>query len=365
MTIITTDGRALADAATLARKLTTRHDVRAELTVVDGRAELVATDGSTGIVEVIGTGSAIDGVRVAIGVDLDALRGLRRAGEVTIREGRDGFVMTAGGVTSTLPEAGELPTWPRFAAEADAVAVDVRGDDAVEVAATLRSVARAAARDAGDRAILTTVAIAPGEAAATDTYRLNVAAIPTTPAAGEARTVGLVPATWFAAIPTRGVTRLTVVATDTTGHELGTAELTFRTRTRGRERDVVITGSTGFGPFPNYRSLFPETPSGTVVTIPDGLVDVLGRMARPTTVTIGADALVLTDPAGTSATIGTAIAPALDGPATVDLDPAYLDQLVEHVGPGGTIRVRDGLRALVAEGDHGRTTLLMPMRGAS
>jgi len=361
MTSITTDGRALADAASLARKLTIRHAVRAELTVVDGRAELVATDGATGIVEVVGTGSAPDGVRVALAADLDALRKLRRAGDVTIREGRDGFTMTADGVTSPVAEAGELPAWPRFAAEADAVAVDVRGDDAVEVAATLRSVARAAASDADARAILTYVALREGEAAATDTYRMNVAEVP---AVGDPHAVGLVPASWLAAIPSRGVTRLGVVASEAKGDQLGTAEVTFTTSTRNRTRDVTIVGPTTYGPFPNYRSLMPAEASGTVVTIPDGLGDVLGRMARPVTVGLGADELVLTDPHGVTASVGTAIAPALDGPDAVDLDPAYLDQLVEHVGPGATVRVRDGLRALVAEAD-GRTTLLMPMRGAS
>lgn len=360
MTSITTDGRALADAATLIRKLTDRTRVRAHLTVVDGRAELVATDGVTGIVEVVGTGSAPDSVRVAIAVDLDAIRKLRKSGDVTIVDHGHGATMTSGGVTSTLSDGRELPTWPSLAEDRPAIVVDVRGDEAVETAAALRSVARAAARHEGVRDVLRHVAITPGEAAATDSYRLNVATIPTIPGPGEERITGLVPASWIAAVPSRGVARLTIAAEDGGGVG-GRAELHVHTVTRGRTRTITITGRTNGGPFPNYASLIPTEDDGTAITIPDGLGDVLGRMAAPTTVTIGADALVLTDGTGTSATIGTAIAPAITGPDAVDVNPAYLDQLAEHVGPGATLRVRDGLRAMVAEAD-GRTSLLMPMR---
>jgi hypothetical protein len=38
--------------------------------------------------------------------------------------------------------------------------------------------------------------------------------------------------------------------------------------------------------------------------------------------------------------------------------------LVEHVGEGAGLYLRDGLRAMVADSD-GRTALLMPMRGAA
>jgi hypothetical protein len=359
MTTITTDGRALADAATLARKLTGSARM-ARLTITDGRAEVETSDGSTGIVDVVGHGSAPDGVTVAIAADLDGWRKLRTVGEVTIRETADGHTMTYGAVTVPVGEAGELPTWPRFRVEQDAVGVDVRGGEAAEVAATLRSVAGAAGDQYG-RAILGHVALRGREAVATDTYRMSIAEVPTDQTGGSS-TTGLIPASWLMAIPRRGVDRLTIVATDGAARDVGTAELTYRVTSRDRVRAVTIVGLTDSGPFPNYASLIPDRDeTGTTVTIPVGLGDVLGRMARPVSVAIGVDTLTVTDPAGVTATIGTAVVSGLQGPGEVTLDPAYLADLVDHVGEGATLYVRDGLRAMFAEGD-GRTSLLMPMR---
>jgi len=361
MTSITTDGRALADAATLARKLTSNLRT-AELTITDGRAEVVTTDGETGIVEVVGHGSAIDGVRVSIAADLDGWRKLRTAGDVTIRETAEGYLMTAGGVTSTLTDAGELRTWPRFAVEQDAVGLDVR-EDAAEVAATLRSVAGAAAHDDYARDVLRHVALRGREAAATDTYRLAIAEVPTDQPAG-GHTVGLVPAAWLLAIPRRGVDRLTIVATDGGGREPGTAEVTYRVTTRGRTRRVTIVGRTSPGPFPKYGTLIPEQDdTGTTVVIPTGIGDVLGRMSSPVTMTLGDGTLTLVDPSGMTASMGTAIVGGPHGPGEVIANAAYLADLVEHVGEGAAMYLRDGLRAMLAERD-GRTALLMPMRAS-
>jgi hypothetical protein len=362
MTTIHTDGRALADAATLARKLTSNLRT-AELTVVDGRAEVVTTDGETGIVEVVGHGSTVDGVRVSIAADLDGWRKLRTVGDVTIRETADAYVMTAGGVTSTLTEARELRTWPAFAAGQDAVTIDVR-EDAADVVEALRSVAVAAAHDDYARDVLRHVALRGREAAATDTYRLAMADVPTDQTAGS-RTTGLVPAAWLLAIPRKGVDRLTVVATDGDGREPGTAEVTYRVTTRGRTRRVTIVGWTSFGPFPNYGALLPErTDEGTTVTIPVGIGDVLGRMTSPVTMTVGETSVTLVDPSGTTASLGTAVVPGTFGPLDVSANADYLVDLVEHVGEGATMYLRDGLRAMVAE-RGGRTALLMPMRVGS
>ena len=360
MTTIHTDGRALADAATLARKLTTAHRM-ARLTMTDGRAEVETSDGHIGIVEAVGTGSAPDGVTVAIAADLDGWRKLRTVGDVTIRETADGHVMTYGATSVPLADARELPTWPRFTVEQDALGVDVRGDEAAEVAETLRSVAGAADLTSYGREVLRYVALRGREAVATDTYRMAIAEVPTDQTGGSS-TTGLIPAAWLLAIPRRGVDRLTVVATDGRGVDAGSAELTYRVTSRDRTRNVLIVGRTNSGPFPNYAALIPDRDdAGTTVTIPVGLGDVLGRMAAPVTVAIGGDTLTLTDPAGVTATLGTAIVPGLQGPGTVIVNPAYLAELVDHVGEGASIYVRDGLRALVADSD-GRTSLLMPMR---
>jgi hypothetical protein len=360
MTTITTDGLALADAATLARKLTGSARM-ARLTITDGRAEVETSDGSTGIVDVVGHGSAPDGVTVAIAADLDGWRKLRTVGDVTIRETAEGYQMTYGAVTVPVGEAGELPTWPRFRVEQDAVGVDVRGDEAAEVAASLRSVAGAADLTSYGREVLRHVALRGREAAATDTYRMAIAEVPTDQTGG-ASTTGLVPASWLLAIPRRGVDRLTIVATDGATRDVGTAELTYRVTSRDRVRHVTVVGLTVTGPYPNYASLIPDRDeTGTTVTIPVGLGDVLGRMARPVSVAIGVDTLTLTDPAGVTATLGTAIVSGAQGPGEVTLDPAYLADLVDHVGEGAALYVRDGLRALVADRD-GRTSLLMPMR---
>ena len=360
MTIIHTDGRALADAATLARKLTHQTTRTARLTVVDGRAEVETSDGATGIVEVVGHGSAIDGVRVSIAADLDGWRKLRTVGDVTIRETAEGYLMTAGGVTSPVAEAGELRAWPTFAADQHAVTIDVR-EDAAEVVEALRSVAGAAAHDDYARDVLRHVALRGGQAAATDTYRLAIAEAPTDQPLTSS-TTGLVPAAWILAIPRRGVDRLTIVATDGEGRDPGTAEVTFRATTRDRTRRVTIVGRTSPGQFPNYAALIPERDeTGTTVTIPVGIGDVLGRMTSPVTITLGDGSLTLTDPAGTTASMGTAIVPGTFGPGDVAANADYLADLVDHVGEGADLYLRDGLRAMVADRD-GRSALLMPMR---
>lgn len=368
MTTITTDGRTLADAATLARKLTDAARRVATLTIADGRAELVVGDGTTGVVEVIGHGSADPATRVAIAVDVDDLRGMRKVGDVTIRDAGGVWIMTAVGtaegvtssVTSTLLDlVGEVPTWPSFPDAVDPVVVDVRGDEAASVADALRSVARAAASGSWAREVLTTVAIGDGEAVATDTYRLNVAEVPTDPDSGP---TALVPAAWIAAIPARGVDRLTITAESGESRDAGAAELTYRVTTRGRTRRVVITGRTTPGPFPNYRALIPSADDRTAsLTIPTGIGDVVRRMTAPVTMTVGETDGVVTfsDVSGTVASMGTATT----GTVTVAANGDFLRDLADHVGPGATLSLRDGLRAMVAEGD-GRRTLLMPMRAS-
>lgn len=354
-TTITTDGRALADAATLIRKLIGK-SARARLVVADGRAEVEGCDGSTAITDVVGHGVG-DGP-VAIAVDLDTLRAMRRAGEVTIRDTAGGWSMTGGGVTSTLIDAVELPTWPTMPGTADMVTVDVRGDEAVEVAATLRSVATAAASASSYRAVLHHVEVSDGRVAATDTYRLNVGTVPTT---GDGS--GLIPAAWLRALPASGISRLTILVEDGRGRIAGGAELTYRaTSGRGtstRSRDVTIVGRTDAGPFPNYRQLMPDVSTSTAtLVVPDGIGDVLARMGAPVTITVRGGGIDLVDPAGVTAAIATTTT---GGELTVALNPGFLADLVDHVGAGATLHMRDGLRALLAD-QHGRASLLMPMR---
>lgn len=370
MTTLTTDGRALADAATLGRKLTDPARRVAHLTAADGRAELVVGDGTTGIVEVVGHASAIDGVRVAIAVDLDQLRTMRKVGDVTIRDTGGAWTMTAtatsegvtSSVTSTLADlAGEAPTWPTFPGERVPLTVDVRGDEAAEVADALRSVATACAHGSDARAVLTHVVLRDGEVAATDTHRLNVATIPVV-GDGEA----LVPASWVAAIPRRGVDRLTIVAEG--GRERAAAELTYRVTSRARTRRVTIVGAVDPAPFPNYRSLIPTadqlTDAATLVIRPSlgDVVEPMGDHRTPVVLTVGdaPDTVTLAGSEGRTATYGTATT----GMMTVAANPAYLADLVDHVGDGATLAIRDGLRAMLATGE-GRTTLLMPMRVGS
>ncbi len=362
MTTIHTDGRALADAASLARKLTAAHRV-ATLTIADDRAELVVGDGDVGVVEVIGHGSSDPATRVAIAVDLDDLRTMRKAGEVTIRDTGARWSMTATGEAGTTTTyladlAREVPTWPTFPGTVDPVVVDVRGDEAASVADALRSVARSADTSTYGREVLAHVLIGGGEAAATDTYRLNLATIPT----GDDGPAALVPAAWLASMPARGVDRLTVVAEAGDRGERGGAELTYRVTTRNRTRRVTIVGTTSPGPFPNYRALIPaENDRTATVTIPSGIGDMVRRMTAPVTMTVGdvPDRLTLTDTYGATATIGTATT----GSVEVAASGAYLRDLADHVGPGATLAMRDGLRAMIATGE-GRTTLLMPMRAS-
>lgn len=371
MTTITTDGRTLADAATLGRKLTDAARRVATLTIADGRAELVVGDGTTGVVEVVGHGSGDPATRVEIAVDVDNLRAMRKVGEVTIRDAGGVWTMTAIGtaegvtssVTSTLPDlVGEVPTWPSFPGVVDPVVVDVRGDEAASVADALRSVARAASTDRHGREVLGMVAIGDGEAAATDTYRLNVADVPTDRDSGPA---ALVPAAWLATIPARGVDRLTIVAESGEGRARGGAEVTYRVTTRGRTRRVTIVGTTNEGPFPNFRSLMPtaeQLEGAATMVVRSGLADVvkpLGDHRTPVVLTLGGspDVVTLAGSEGRTATFGTATT----GDVTVAANPAYLAELVDHVGDLATLHLRDGLRAMIAEGT-GRRTLLMPMR---
>ena len=369
MTTLTTDGRALADAATLARKLTDPARRVAHLTAADGRAELVVGDGTTGIVEVVGHASAIDGVRVAIAVDLDQLRTMRKVGDVTIRDAGGVWTMTATatseGVTSSVTSSladlvGEAPTWPTFPGVRDPLVVMVRDDEAAHVADALRSVATATATGADARDVLTHVVLRDGEVAATDTYRLNVATIPAE-GPGEA----LVPASWLAAIPRRGVDRLDLLAE---GGDGAAAELTYRATSRSRTRRVTIVGRVSPGPFPNYRSLIPTpeqlTDAATMVVRSSlgDVVEPLGDHRTPVVLTLGdaPDTVTLAGSEGRTATYGTATT----GTMTVAANPAYLADLVEHVGDGATLAIRDGFRAMLATGE-GRTTLLMPMRVGS
>jgi hypothetical protein len=371
MTTITTDGRTLADAATLARKLTDAARRVATLTIADGRAELVVGDGTTGVVEVIGHGSADPATRVAIAVDVDQLRTMRKVGDVIIRDVGGTWAMTATaeheGVTSSVTSSlsdlvGEAPTWPMFPGIVDPVVVDVRGDEAASVADALRSVARSAASDAYAREVLTTVVIGDGEAAATDTYRLNVADVPTDPDSGPR---ALIPASWIATIPARGVDRLTIIAESGEGRDAGAAELIYRVTTRGRTRRIVITGHTSPGPFPNYRGLMPDTlDDAATMVVRSSLGDVvkpLGDHRTPVVLTLGdaPDVVAIAGSEGRTATFGTATT----GTVTVAANPAYLADLVDHVGDGATLAIRDGLRAMLATGE-GRTTLLMPMRAS-
>lgn len=367
MSTIYTDGKALADAATLARKLTGPASRKAYLTVADGRAEVVTTDGLTGVVEVVGHGTAPDGVRVAIAADLDELRNLRKVGDVTIRDAGDVWTMSATGeadgissvLTSTLRNVeDDVPTFPTFPGDRAPLVLCSRGDDAAELADTLRSVARAASTDNYGNDVLRHVAFRPGQVAATDSYRLHLANVPV-----EGEGEALVPAEWVAAIPRRGVDRLDVLAEG--GDGVGGAEVTFHTTTRSRVRSVTIVGRVSGSPFPNYGSLIPsegDLAGAASVEVRPTLGDLarqVGDRRNGVVLFLGdtPDTVTLRGEDGRTATFGTATT----GSVVVAANPDYLRDLADHVGDGATLRLRDGLRAMVATG-NGRTSLLMPMR---
>jgi len=355
MATIHTDGRALADAATLARKITGKMRRTARLTVIEGRAELETTDGLTGIVEVVGVGSAIDGADVSIAADLDGWSKLRTAGPITIRETTDGHAMTVGAATLTLADAGEMETWPKLGVS-DTISVDVSGHEAATVVDELRSVAAACGTGADGRTILTTVAIRSGEAAATDGYRLNVSEIP---AVGGRDVVGLIPSGWLTSMPRKGVDRLTIVA----GADGRACELTYRVTSNDRTRRVSIVGITDIHQtYPNWPALIKERDGTyTSVTIPVGLRDALRRMTSPVVMTVGLDSLTVADTSGASATIGTAIATGSVALGPVGANPEYLVDLIDYIGDGGSLYIRSEGKAMAATA-AGRTALLMPMK---
>ena len=368
-------GRALADAATLARKvLTDRHRRAAIITAepVDPHglgAFLAAADGQRFYREVIGTATGT--VEVAERgacprVDLDGAAAYRKVGDVTVTPDGDGFTL-AGGVAGRWPAMTPADrdahpaigrTYPEVGTPTSRV--EVIGPDAADVLAELAAVAAVAASGSDARAVLTAVAITRGEAAATDTYRMRVAAIPADgpdPIAASGNYCGLVPADVLRAMP-RNVDLLRVEASA----EAWTVEVrTVGTRARPVRR--ITVGGVGIeGPYPNYRRLLPD-PAALAdagrFTVPAGMADALDpvRKLAPVMVTATADGLaVAAEDGGTAVAVGTAVA----GPVEVAMNGGYLAGMADYLA-GGEVTVRDGLKALVGTAG-GRTELVMPMR---
>lgn len=371
----TITGRALADAATLARKvLTDRHRRAAIITAepVDPHgvgAYLTAADGHRWYREAVGTAAGTvggDGIRPR--VDLDGAKAYRKVGEVTVTPDGDAFTL-AGGVAGrwramTVADRDAHPalgrTYPDVGTPTSRV--EVIGPEAADVLAELQAVAAAAAAGSDARAVLTAVALTAGEAAATDTYRLRIAAVQAEgpdQVPGSANYCGLVPADVVRAMPGR-VDLLRVEASA----EAWTVEVrTVGTRTRPVRR-ITVGGHGIEGPYPNYRQLLPDADAladAGRFTVPAGMADALApvRKLAPVMMTATADGLTVGAPDGSAAVaVGTAVA----GPVEVAMNGGYLAGMVDYLA-GGEVTVRDGLRALVGTAGS-RTELLMPMRVA-
>lgn len=371
----TITGRAIADAATLARKvLTDRHRRAAIITAEPVEphglgAFLVAADGYRYYREAVGTAAGTvggDGIRPT--VNLDGAKAYRKVGEVTVTPDGDGYAL-AGGVAGRWPAMtpadrdGHPALGRTYPDVGTAVSrLEVIGAEAADVLAELQAVAVVAASGLDARAVLTAVALTAGEACATDTYRMRIAAVPAEgpdPIAASGNYCGLVPADVVRAMPGR-VDLLRVEASA----EAWTVEVrTVGTRTKPVRR-ITVGGYGIEGPYPNYRGLLPDPASledAGRFTVPAGMADALApvRKLAPAMVTATADGLTVGAPDGSTAVaVGTAVA----GPVEVAMNGGYLAGMVDYLA-GGEVTVRDAMRPLVGTAG-GRTELLMPMRVA-
>lgn len=374
----TIDGRALADAATLARKLLTWSVHRAAIITAEPvephglGAMLSAADGERYYREVIGTaaGTALAEPGIRPTVDLAGASAYRKAGPLDVTPDGDGYAL-AGAVSGRWPAMtpADRDAHPALGRTYPDVGhplarLDVIGPEAADVLAELQAVAAVAASGSDARAILTTVALTAGEAAATDTYRLRIAAVPVDADRGAdghpgTGACGLVPADVLRALPGR---------VDLLRIEASAAAWCIEVRTVGTRtkpvRRITVGGRGIEGPFPNYRSLLPDPATladAGRFAVPAGMADVLApvRKLAPVMMTATADGLTVGAPDGSTAVaVGTAVA----GPVEVAMNGGYLAGMVDYLA-GGEVTVRDGLRALIGTAGT-RTELVMPMRAS-
>ena len=366
---VTTTGRALAAAITAARKAVGRtpHGDRRAIIRRDGDAAyLVAADAETTYAEVIGEADPA-AAPVQYVADLTTLPALKGAELVTITPAG----ITADGVTmpAAIADPDHLPA-EREAGTAT-VTLEAEGSAAADVVAELHGVARAASRDAHGRAVLGVVLIADGYAAATDTYRLHAAEVPT-----DGDGSALIPEHVIRAIPT-GVDYLYLAGDQAGGPvaapDAGTFLVRWSAPPRGRtpRRTGYLTGYAIAGPYPRWRTLLPAeaelegaptiTTTGTVKTA-IGPAAKAGKAAGANTPVIlgwqaDAPGTVTAEAGGVAVALGTATT----GTGSIAFNPAYLADLDGYLGAGGELVVRDGLKATIGT-NGGRTALLMPMR---
>lgn len=244
----------------------------------------------------------------------------------------------------------------------------------------LQGVTLAAGSGRDARAVLTAVALDADGAAATDTYRLHVAELPTEVGPKvQPHTEVLIPAHVIGAIPAakaRGFRLGGIPAGIGSGRFGMVARLDYGAGRNRVEVLVQVEGPTVEGPYPRWRSLIPTdaTTAGSCI-LPDGMADVVRTLRRSGPVVVGWDAgatavdvrvadappyavgpITVTE-GGPSASMGTATA----GSAEVILNAAYLHDAARFAGAGAEVGIRDGLKAVRFAGD-GRTALLMPMR---
>jgi DNA polymerase-3 subunit beta len=229
-------------------------------------------------------------------------------------------------------------------------------------------VGRAAAVGDDARAVLTGVSLEASEgrlvAAATDTYRLAARSLAFEDAIeGEA------------IVPVRALQEVARAAGEVGGTVtvvLGTGQVSFLLG------DRTLTSRLIEGPFPNYRSLLPDSSEVTVVLERAALTEALQRVAvvasaqtnTPVLLSFSADGLELQASNQEAGDASEQLAAEVDGGAMeIAFNPAYLLAGLEATGTERIrFELRDGLRAAVIrphdpDGEvDDLTYLLMPMR---
>lgn len=233
-------------------------------------------------------------------------------------------------------------------------------------------VGRAAAIGDDARAVLTGVNLeaAGGRltAAATDTYRLAARSL-----AFEQAVEG------EAIVPARALQEVARAAGEVGGQVtivLGKGQISFLLHSAAGER--TLTSRLVEGPFPNYRSLLPDTSEITVVVERAALTEALQRVAvvasaqtnTPVLLAFSADGVEIQASNQEAGDASEQLAATVEGGALeIAFNPAYLLAGLEATGtPQVRFELRDGLRAAVIRphGEDGTvddlTYLLMPMR---
>jgi DNA polymerase-3 subunit beta len=239
----------------------------------------------------------------------------------------------------------------------------------------VRTVAGAAASGSDARAVLASVAIrangdGSGEAVATDTYRMHVARL--SRVEGAADLTVILPADVIATA-TKVATNFVTIEANGTDYYRASFLVEKGTKKATRITYFTVAGKCIEGPYPNYRSLIPDADSAEArwsVADAAGTANVLAAFGNkentPALLTPSGSAVAV------SATFrdGTkrdAIAPMNPDGDTIGLDeaiafnPSYFAAALRHAGDGSTVRLRDGLKSAIVEGEHAYA-LVMPMR---